>query len=117
VGRVSLHATDVRSNYDVEAVALETSMPHVALAHLPVDVTTPIRTNCAVPADLELRASFLLLHVDGQSSIRELAALTTLPVADVLALVLNLVARGLVTLGGTSSVQAVPASGDRPKTG
>jgi len=101
--------------YDVAAVAFETSMRHQLPANLPFDVTIPTRTSSAVRTDLELRASFLLLHVDGQSSIRDIAELTGLPLADVQAAFLALTAEGLVELGGTHAVQGVPASGERTR--
>jgi hypothetical protein len=99
--------------YDVAAVAFETSMRHHSHPKLPLDVAIPTRTSVGAPADLELRASFLLLHVDGQSSVRDIAELTGFPVGDVLTTFLSLTAHGLVELGGTHAVQGVPASGER----
>jgi hypothetical protein len=101
--------------YDVAAVAFETSMRHQVPAGLPLDVAIPTRTSSTVPTDLELRASFLLLHVDGQSSVRDIAEATGLPFADVQAAFLSLTADGLVELGGTNAVQGVPASGARTR--
>lgn len=102
--------------YDVAAHAFETSLRHQALPRLPLDVAVPTRTFVALPADLELRAAFLLLHVDGRSSVREIAELTALPVEEVLATFLGLLASGLVALGGTQASAGVPASGSRTKT-
>jgi hypothetical protein len=101
--------------YDVAAVAFETSMRHHVRAGLPLDVAIPTRTSSAVPTHLDLRASFLLLHVDGQSSVREIAEVTGLPFADVEATFLSLTADGLVELGGTHAVLGVPASGQRTR--
>ena len=101
--------------YDVAAVAFETSMRHHSPAQLPLDVAIPTRTKGAAPSDLELRASFLLLHVDGQSSVRDIAELTGFPVSDVLVTFLMLTAQGLVELGGTNAVLGVPASGERTR--
>jgi hypothetical protein len=101
--------------YDVAAVAFETSMRHQRPASLPLDVAIPTRTSSAVPTGLDHRASFLLLHVDGQSSIRDIAQLTGLPFADVQATFLLLTADGLVALGGTHAVQGVPVSGERTR--
>ena len=102
--------------YDVAAVAFETSLRHQSLPSLPLDVAIPTRTSVPVPADLELRASFLLLHVDGHSSVREIADLTNIPVGEVLVMFLALTARRLIELGGTQAVRGVPASGERPKS-
>jgi hypothetical protein len=103
-------------DYDVAAVAFETSLRHHALPSLPLDVAVPTRTRLGVPADLELRASFLLLHSDGHSSVRDIADLTGLPLEDVLTCFLSLTAQGLVELGGTRGAQGVPVSGERRKT-
>ena len=102
--------------YYVAAVAFETSLRHQALPGLPLDVAIPTRTSVPAPADLELRASFLLLHVDGHSSVRDIADLTSIPVGEVLVMFLALTARGLVELGGTQAVAAVPTSGERSKS-
>jgi hypothetical protein len=87
-------------DYDVVSHAFETSLLHPALPRLPLDVAVPVRTKLAPPADLELRASFLLLHVDGRSSVGEIAELTSIPVDEVLATFMGLTAVGLVELAG-----------------
>ncbi|CAN5924749.1 hypothetical protein BH11MYX4_BH11MYX4_48480 [soil metagenome] len=87
-------------DYDVASHAFETSLRHHALPRLPFDVAVPLRTALAAPADLELRASFLLLHVDGRSSVGEIAELTSIPVDEVLATFVGLSAVGLVELAG-----------------
>lgn len=102
-------------SYDVAAVAFATSMRHQLPANLPFDVAIPMRTTATVPADLELRASFLLLHVDGQSSVRDIAEVTGLPFAAVHTAFMMLTAQGLVELGGTHTVSGVPASGERTR--
>ena len=101
--------------YDVTAHAFETSMRHQALPSLPLDVAVPSRTSLTVPSNLELRAAFLLLHVDGRSSVQQIADLTGLPVDDVFAELDGLRARGLVDLIGTRSLHAPPQSGERSK--
>ena len=101
--------------YDVAAHAFETSLRHQALPRLPLDVAVPTRTSVALPVDLALRAAFLLLHVDGRSSIREIAELTTIPVEEVLATFLELVTLRLVALGGTQLSSGAPESGARAR--
>jgi hypothetical protein len=103
-------------DYDVAAVAFETSLRHQALPSLPHDVAVPVRTRIAPPPDLGLRASFLLLHVDGVATVRDIAELAALPVTEVLSGLLDLTARGLVQLGGTQLSGGVPISGERRKT-
>ena len=87
-------------DYDVASHAFETSLRHPALPRLPLDVAVPVRTKLVPPTDLELRASFLLLHVDGRASIGEIAELTAIPVDEVLATFMGLTAVGLVELAG-----------------
>ncbi|MDB4937494.1 MAG: hypothetical protein JWP87_4466 [Labilithrix sp.] len=100
-------------DYDVAAVAFETSLRHPALPSLPLDVAVPTRTHVRPPAGLDLRACFLLLHVDGRSSVRDIAELVALPVEEVLGGILDLSARGLVEMDGTQLAHAVPLSGER----
>ena len=106
-------------DYDVAAHAFEASLRLHALPSFPLDVAIPTRTGVAPPDDLELRASFLLLHVDGRSSVRDIAELTSISVADVLTALLGLTAAGLVALGGAQE-SSVPVSGvetrDRAKS-
>jgi hypothetical protein len=104
-------------DYDVAAVAFETSLRHQALPSLPHDLAVPTRTKVAPPAELDVRASFLLLHVDGVATVRDIADLAALPVTEVLAGLLDLTARGLVDLGGTQLSGGVPVSGSRRKSG
>ena len=101
--------------YDVAAHAFETSLRHRSLPSLPLGLAIPSRTTVAAPADLELRAAFLLLHVDGRSSVQEVADLTGIAVHDVLTTFLGLMASGLVELKGSRSLHAPPLSGERTK--
>lgn len=100
-------------DYDVAAVAFETSLRHQALPSLPHDVAIPTRTRMAPPPELGVRASFLLLHVDGSSTVRDIAELAGLPVNEVLAGMLDLTARGLVQLAGAHVSGLVPVSAAR----
>ena len=93
-------------DYDVASHAFESSLRHPALPRLPLEVAVPMRTKLAPPVDLELRASFLLLHVDGRSSIDEIAELTAIPVDEVLATFMGLTAVGLVVFYGASPLTA-----------
>lgn len=101
--------------YDVAAIAFETSMRHHRPASLPLDVAIPMLTSSTnrAPTGLDLRAAFLLLHVDGQSSIRDIAGVTGLPFDEVQSAFLSLTAAGHVQLVGTHAVQGVPVSGER----
>ena len=110
----SAHPTHVPA-YDVAAHAFETSMRHLPLPSLPLDVAIPSRTTVVTPPDLELRLAFLLLHVDGRSTVTQIAEVAAIPFEDVLTLLLALSARGLVELAGSRSLHAPPVSGERPR--
>jgi len=115
IDAVSARPTSV-PDYDVAAVAFETSLRHQALPSLPHDLAVPARTRLTPPADLGVSASFLLLHVDGVATVRDIAELAALPVTEVLSTLLDLTARGLVQLGGTQLSGGTPISGARRKS-
>lgn len=105
-------------DYDVAAIALETSLRHAPLPALPLDITVPARTGTEPPPGLELRLAFLLLHTDGRSSIRDIAEATSIPAGDVLEAFVQLAHAGLVDLAGTQSAgREVPISGIRTAGG
>lgn len=108
----SLRPTSI-PDFDVEALALD------ALAYektkpasvLPDDLTIPTRTRAAPPEDLTLRLAFVLLHVDGRTSIRDIANAVALPASEARAAFVELVGKGLVELGHSSPERA-PISGE-----
>jgi hypothetical protein len=85
--------TDI-PDFDIAAFAESAAPP------IPPDVTVPQRTRRKVPDDLSLRLAFLLLHVDGRTSLDDIARTAQLPVNEVLAGFLELIALGLVAIGG-----------------
>lgn len=102
--------------FDLAALAFESSLRHQPHPALPLDMTVPSRTRVEVPAQLELRAAFLLLHVDGRSSLRDIAELTALPLDEVVATFRTLAREGFVELAGVPAARrAVPISGEREK--
>ncbi|AKU95931.1 hypothetical protein AKJ09_02595 [Labilithrix luteola] len=98
-------------DFDVDAFARGALLPP-DMPRLPVDVTVPLRTAAAPPADLALRLAFVLLHVDGRSTIRSIADSVALPVEETLDMFVELIGRGLVELGPTESSTGIPHSGD-----
>lgn len=103
-------------DFDVAALAFETSLRHPPLPALPLDIAVPTRTRAEVPAGLELRTAFLLLHVDGRSSVRDIADLTVMPVEEVVAVFRGLAELGLIDLAGMQPARsAVPMSSERDK--
>ncbi|MDB4945989.1 MAG: hypothetical protein JWP97_5523 [Labilithrix sp.] len=87
-----------RPRYDVAAHAFETSLSlHQSAPRLPHDGAVPVRTRTVAPSDLDLRAAFVLLHVDGQATVAEIAALTAIPLDGVLDAFVTLGSLGLVS--------------------
>lgn len=102
-------------DFDVDAFARGALIRH-DVPRLPVDVTVPLRTSAVAPTDLDLRLAFVLLHVDGRSSIRNIADSIALPVEETLDMFVELIGRGLVELGASeSSSKGIPYSGDYRK--
>lgn len=77
---------------------------------VPLDLFVPVRTAAATP-ELGLRAAFLLLHVDGQSSISAIAACVQLPLDEVVSVFFCLVALGVVEMTGPAADVRAPCSG------
>lgn len=98
-------------DFDVDAFARGALLRH-DVPRLPVDVTVPLRTSVVAPTNLELRLAFVLLHVDGRSTIRNIADSVALPVEETLDMFVDLIGRGLVELGATESSKGIPHSGD-----
>ena len=86
---------------DFDLLALSTGALAAPPARLPLDVAVPTRTGKPAPPDLGLRSAFLLLHVDDEASIALIAEMTSIPADVVVAHLIELVALGLVELGGT----------------
>ncbi len=63
-----------------------------------LDGCVPVRRDPAAAsgADLEWRAYLVLSHVDGDRSLQAIAAVTALPVSEVVTACLELVSRGLL---------------------
>lgn len=86
-------------DFDFAAVA-EGALSHPAHApRMPADVAVPTRTAVRPREDLPHRLAFLLLVVDGRTSIAEIAAANGLPRDEVLAGFAELIGAGLVRLG------------------
>jgi hypothetical protein len=78
----------------------------------PVSIAVPVRWPNADTSALGHRKLFILLHVDGVSSIAEISMRSGLPKAEVIAVFLDLVSTGIVTLEGPPGTQLhCPVSG------
>lgn len=113
-GPSSGHPTAV-PDFDVEAMAAGASLRHGTQPRIPMDVAVPVRTPSKAPPDLPLRLAFLLLHVDGASALGDVAEATQLPMLEIQAGFLELMALGLVEIAGERAAPGVPRSGERPR--
>jgi hypothetical protein len=104
----SARPTSVPDTFDVDWLA-------AGLARggggIPSDLAVPIRIPGAPLDRLDLRAAFLLLHVDGRSSVEQIASCADLPLSVVGEVFLELVALGCVAFAGTVRVGNPPKSG------
>jgi hypothetical protein len=78
----------------------EAALRHRPLSSAVAAHTVPVRTAAEVPPALELRAAFVLLHIDGRASVRDIAELASIPLAEVVAAITELALVGLVWPSG-----------------
>jgi len=86
-----------------------------AMASVPPSIAVPIRKVGAPTAGIDLRVAFVLLHVDGVSTVADIANLTQLPIPDAIACFVELLSLGIVELTGMTGVQKVPTSAIYPR--
>ena len=86
-----------------------------AMASVPPSIAVPVKKVGAPTAGIDLRVAFVLLHVDGVSTIADIANLAQLPIPDAIACFVELLALGIVELTGMSEVQMVPTSAIYPR--
>ena len=67
-------------------------------SYIPLDIAVPRRTEASEVDGLSHRARFLLLHVDGTSTLARIARATSLPQSEVIGEFLELLASGTVEL-------------------
>jgi hypothetical protein len=81
--------------FDVAAVASVAGFRD-SCGNVPLDATVPSRTSAAIPSTLSLRATFVLLHVDGVASLQRIAAMACLSLPDTIEAFLQLLLLGVV---------------------
>ncbi len=80
------------------------------LIDAPSDLAIPVRTERALDgAPLDVKTAFLLCHVDGRSSIAEIAVFVERPVAEVASAFGMLAAMGAVELIGNIAAPPTPS--------
>jgi hypothetical protein len=98
---------------DAEESAELFGLPMGTALHLPLDLVVPLRSAIgnAVLDDVSLRTRFLLLHMDGVSSLADIAAAACLSRGEVVGAFLELLDLGVVELHTRAEVAGVPISG------
>ena len=81
--------------FDVAAVASVAGFRD-SCGNVPLDATVPSRTAAPLPTTLSLRATFVLLHVDGVASLQRIAAMACLSLPDTIEAFLQLLLLGVV---------------------
>jgi hypothetical protein len=101
--------------FDVSALAAGAGLRHERAPRMPLGLAVPVRSVAAIPRGLDLRLSFLLLHVDGRASIAEIAALVQLTGREVEDAFAELLRLGLVAILGDQRACATPDSRTVPR--
>ncbi len=89
--------TSVPSSFRMAAVASVAGLRDTC-GNVPLDACVPVRLIAAVPTNLEAQSEWLLLHVDGERSLRDIAARAEITLSETIEAYLDLLMRGLVTV-------------------
>jgi hypothetical protein len=111
VGDVPSARPTTAPEIDVESLVASERMQGLLL---PADLAVPVRT-ATLPEALDHRASFLLLHVDGVSSLAQIAGCAGLPLPLVIATFMKLLDLGAVELVSPLQRGAEISSGVFPR--
>jgi hypothetical protein len=84
-------------DFDLSALADADILPQDQGWPFPPDLSVPLRTGPA-PEGLDLRTAFLLLHVDGTSTVAQIATSSALPFDEVMRGIVRLIETGAVEL-------------------
>lgn len=94
-----------RLTFDMAAVASVAGYRDTS-GNVPLDACVPIRTSAEPPATITGEQMYVLLYVDGDTSLAQIAEETSFSLSDTIAIVLGLVAQGLLTFDDDSAVQS-----------
>lgn len=100
-------------DYDFEAFA-DASVRHPPPG-MPLDLAIPVRAGFPGEGSVDLRTAFVFFHIDGRSSILEIAQYAELSIPETVGCILTLLAQGVVELMGPESRRASPVSGVFPR--
>jgi hypothetical protein len=95
-----------RMTFDVGAIATIAGL-HDTGGHVPLARCVAVRTACAMPEKMSRDEVRVLLRIDGHTSLGDIAEEIEMPLAEVVAIFLNVLAQGLVEVPW----QGPPSSG------
>ena len=90
-----------RLTFDVGAVASVAGL-HDSRGNVPLDFCVPFRTTRPTPATISCDEIYILLYVDGATSLAQIAEETTLSLTETISIVLGLMAQGIVEVPDAS---------------
>ena len=88
-----------RRTFDVAALASIAGL-HDTRGNVPLDACVPVRTPKEVPATITRDEIYMLLYVDGETSLKQISDETGFSLTDTVALFLTLLSQGLVHIAG-----------------
>jgi len=107
----SARPTSVPESFDADWLSAALARGAASSPGMPGDLAVPVRVQGAACEGLDVPMAFLLLHVDGRSSVAEIAHAAQLQLSDVTATFLELMTLGCVNLAATAHTQIPPESG------
>ena len=102
----SAHPTSV-PEFDCAALAF-TTFAFDSHANLPLDLAVPARIAGADTSKLDHAAAFVLMHVDGISSIASIASTAGVPLPEVIGQFLAMLGQGIVAIADRPASEARP---------
>lgn len=91
-----------RTTFDVAAIASIAGL-HDTRGNVPLGRCVPVRTERDLPATMSREEIRVLLYLDGVTSLGEIAEETGMPLTEVVAVFLGLLAQGMVNVMGEGS--------------
>ncbi len=88
-----------RRTFDVAALASFAGL-HDTRGNVPLDACVPVRTRREVPATITRDEIYMLLYVDGETSLKQISDETGLSLTDTVSVFLTLLSQGLVHIDG-----------------
>ena len=94
-----------RRSFDVGALASIAGL-HDTRGNVPLDHCVPSRTPKDVPATITRDEIYMLLYVDGETSLKQISDETGMPLTQTVAVFLGLLSNGLVYVVGEEPAQS-----------